>query len=74
MDREQQLEHRIAMIQDDINAIREFIYDNGLKIIFEGKTPYCESAHTHLNNIEIACDLSSDESLKWKQFTNKTKI
>lgn len=68
MTREQQLEHRLAMIQDDLNAIREFINDNGLEILFEGKTNYCDSAHTHLMNIEIACDTNSDESLRWKKF------
>lgn len=69
MTKEQQLEHRLAMIQDDINAIKEFINDNGLEIIFEGKTRYSDSAYTHISNIEIACDLNSDESLRWKLFT-----
>jgi len=69
MTREQQLEHRLAMILDDLNAIKQFVQDNGLEILFEGKTPFCDSAHTHLMNIEIACDLQSDEALRWKAFT-----
>lgn len=67
------LEHRIEMIQDDMQAIRKFIDDNGLTEIFNKKTAQCDTAITHLNNIEIACDLSSDESTSWKLFTN-TKL
>lgn len=63
---ETQLKHRLAMIQDDLNAIRKFIYEQGYN--FNMPTEECEEAITHLNNIEIACDLSSDESLDWKPF------
>ena len=69
MTKEQQLEHRLAMIQDDLNAIRDFIYGQGLIDIFQKPTDKCDEAMTHLNNIEIACDLSSDESLSWKLYT-----
>jgi hypothetical protein len=69
MTREQQLEYRIAMIQDDLNVLRAFIYKQGLIDSFRKGTDKCDEAITHLNNIEIACDLQSDESLEWKTFS-----
>lgn len=65
----QEINHRLAMIQDDINAIRQFIYANDLMHIFHLPSKQCDEAITHLNNIEIACDLDSEESLSWKLFT-----
>lgn len=65
----QEINQRLAMIQDDINAIREFIYANDLQDKFHLPTAQCDDAITHLNNIEIACDLDSEESLSWKPFT-----
>lgn len=64
-----QLSHRLAMIKDDLDAIRQFIHENNLNDLFQKThTKYCEEAWTHLNNIEVACDLSTDESLSWKKF------
>ena len=71
MTQKQQLEHRIAMIEDDLRVIRAFIYEQGLNEKFQKQTPMSDECWTHLNNIEIACDLSSDESLTWKPFNNK---
>jgi hypothetical protein len=68
-----QFEHRLAMIQDDIKAIREFIYANNLRDKFYLPSAQCDEAITHLNNIEIACDITSDESLSWKLFTSTNK-
>lgn len=65
----QEINQRLAMIQDDINAIREFIYANDLVHIFNLPSEQCDEAITHLNNIEIACDLNSEESLSWKPFS-----
>jgi hypothetical protein len=65
----QEINQRLAMIQDDVNAIRQFIYANDLVHIFQLRTEQCDEAITHLNNIEIACDLDSEESLSWKLFT-----
>ena len=65
----QEINQRLAMIQDDINAIRKFIYANDLQDKFQLPSDECEEAITHLNNIEIACDLDSEESLSWKLFT-----
>ncbi len=63
------LEHRIRMIADDLKAIRQFIIDNGLSEAFEKSTRYCDNAHTHLENISVACDLGSNEALGWKKFS-----
>jgi len=67
----QQLKHRLLMIQDDLNVIKEFIKNNGLEDIFEEKTSYSDSANTHINNIEIASDICDDEALSWKKFSKK---
>ena len=73
MTREQQLEHRLAMIQDDLNKLREFISDNDLGQLFYKPSKNADWGWTHLNNIEIACDINNDESLSWKLYgTTKT--
>jgi hypothetical protein len=61
----EQLKHRLAMIEDDLKVIRAFIYKQGLDETFQ----MADECWTHLNNMEIACDLSSDESLTWKLFS-----
>lgn len=65
----EQLKHRIAMIEDDLRVIRAFVYAQGLDETFQKPTPMADECWTHLNNIEIACDLSSEESLGWKKFS-----
>ena len=70
MTTEEQLKKRLALIEDDLRVIREFIYIQGLTSEFDKSTPYSEEAWVHLNNIDIACDLSSDECLTWRTFTN----
>jgi hypothetical protein len=69
MENEIQLKHRLAMIQDDLKVIRAFIYEQGLNETFQKPTPMADECWTHLNNMEIACDLSSEESLGWKLFS-----
>jgi len=65
----EQLKHRLSMVNDDLAVIRRFIYEKNLaKEFFEQPTAHSDEAWTHLNNIEIACDLSSDEALSWKLF------
>jgi hypothetical protein len=64
----EQLKHRLAMVQDDIKVIREFLYSKGLSKYFEMRTPMADECWTHLNNIDIACDLSTNEALNWKLF------
>ena len=68
-----ELKHRIAMIQDDLQALRVFLADNNLLDKFDMPTAQCERAISHLNNIEIACDLTSNESLSWKLFRTNNK-
>lgn len=65
MTTEKQLKHRFAMIVDDLIALREFIAEHGLSQSFYSKSKYADCGWTHLNNIEIACDLHDDESLSW---------
>jgi len=63
-----QLKHRLAMVQDDLAEIRKFIYIKELVDKFHEPSQVSDEAWTLLNNIEIACDLSSDESLTWQTF------
>jgi hypothetical protein len=65
----EQLQHRLRMVEDDMKVIREFIYANGLSETFQKPTPMADECWTHLNNINIACDLTSEESLTWNLFT-----
>jgi len=53
-----------------LDVIRKFIYENNLAKQFEQPTGMADECWTHLNNIEIACDLSTDESLNWKLFSS----
>jgi hypothetical protein len=64
----EQLQHRLAMIQDDLIQLRAFIHNNDLAEAFESPTEVSDEAWTLLNNIEIACDLASNQSLSWKPF------
>lgn len=69
----EQLKHRLAMAEDDLRVIRAFIYEQGLSETFQKPTPMTDECWTHLNNIEIACDLSSEESLNWILFQRLTE-
>lgn len=68
MDRIKELEHRIAMIKEDSIVLQKYITDNGLDEAFQKPTEMSDDAWTHFANIDIACDLKSDESLDWKPF------
>jgi|LakMenE18May11ns_1017448.scaffolds.fasta_scaffold8253290_2 hypothetical protein len=62
----QQLEHRLSMVLDDLNILKKFIIQEDLGKVFETKnTATSDSAYCNINNIDIACDLSNDESLSW---------
>ena len=65
---DQQLKLRLELVLDDLKAIKEFIYENGLSEIFQRPTKHADECWTHFNNIEIACDLNDDESLSWGKF------
>jgi hypothetical protein len=65
-----ELKHRLSMVEDDLRVIKEFIYTNGLRDWFNKSSRTSDEVWSNLNNIEIACDLSSDESLQWKLYEN----
>jgi len=67
----EQLKHRLAMVEDDLKVIRAFIYAQGLNETFQKPTPMADECWTHLNNIEIACDLTDSECLDWELFNKK---
>ena len=73
MTREQQLEHRLAMVSDDLKVIRKFISQRGLTETFQMRSSTSDEAFTNLNNIEIACDLTSNECLGWQHY-NATEV
>jgi hypothetical protein len=75
MTNEQKLEHRLAMILDDVKALVEFLDENRLMEALDKPSKETESAWTHISNIEIACDLNDDDCLGWKLYTKpKFKI
>jgi outer membrane PBP1 activator LpoA protein len=65
----EQLKHRLAMVKDDLDIIRKFIYIEQLDKAFERQSETADECWTNLNNIEIACDLSTDEPLSWKLYS-----
>ena len=69
LNKSQQLEHRIAMIKDDLDIVIKFIRDNQLEEAFKKESETADECWTNISNIEIACDLSSDESLSWKSYS-----
>ena len=50
----EQLKHRLAMIKDDLDIIRKFIYSEQLDKAFERQSETADECWTNLNNIEIA--------------------
>jgi len=75
MTNEQKLEHRLAMILDDVKALVEFLDENRLMEVLDKPSKQTDSAWTHISNIEIACDLNDDDCLGWKLYTKpKFKI
>jgi len=69
----EQLKHRLAMVKDDLDIIRKFIHSEQLEEHFEAPTETSDECWHNLNNIEIACDLSSEESLNWILFQRLTE-
>lgn len=60
-----EMAHRMSMIMDDLAVIRKQLTSAQLK----GSTDLADDLQTHFNNIEIACDLNSNESLDWKLYS-----
>ena len=71
LNRIKELEHRLAMVKEDSAELQRFITDNGMGERFERPTDMCDEAWSHFANIDIACDINSNESLDWKSFSPK---
>ena len=68
MTKEEENIHRMEMIIDDAKAVINHIQSNkGL----ETDTMYGATLETHLENIKIALDMSSDESLTWSLYKTR---
>lgn len=65
----EEMQHRMAMILDDMKVIRAFINEQGLDKVFQKPTSMADECWTHFNNIEIACDIDSNDSLRWSKFS-----
>lgn len=59
-----EMAHRMSMVMDDLRVIRKQLTDAQLKTA----TEFADDLYTHFYNIEIACDLNSNESLDWKLY------
>lgn len=68
--REAQLRHRINVIRDDIGELTNYINTLGLHKEFNKELGGLEG-WAYLKNIEVACELSSDECYDWKTYSNK---
>lgn len=68
MNRVKELEHRLAMVREDSAELQKFITANGLAEAFEQSTDMADEAWSHFANIDIACDLNSNECLSWTKF------
>lgn len=66
----EEYKHRFSMIKDDVKAIYKCtrmsteLTDNMIKSYGTHTPEIC------LLNIEVACDLSSDECLEWRHYTD----
>lgn len=69
MNRIKELEHRLAMVKEDSLELQKFITANGMDEAFQNSTDMCDEAWSHFANIDIACDLNSNEALDWKSFS-----
>jgi hypothetical protein len=65
------LVHRLEMVKDDIIQIEAFIKQQGLSSDFELPSSSADSCFTHIANINIACDLTSEEALNWGEFRKR---
>ena len=71
--------HRLACIEDDIKIVTRHIKDNCNEIFKqpshnEDGSIFADEAWHNITNIEIACDLTDDESLEWEsRVKNKLK-
>lgn len=68
--REAQLRHRISVIRDDLNELSRYINTLGLHKEFNREIEGV-SGWSYIGNIDVACELSSDECYDWKTYSNK---
>lgn len=57
MTKEQQLENRLSIVNENLIKLIEFIDEARLMEYFDKKSKYTDSAWTHIINMEKACDL-----------------
>jgi hypothetical protein len=69
MTKEQELQHRLAMVADDLRVFRKFLDKQGFDLT--KPTTHADMACTHLFNMEIALDLNDNECLNWKLYDSK---
>ena len=63
--------HRLACIEDDIKIVARHIENNCNEIFYQPSlnkdgSVFADEAWHNIGNIEIACDLNSNESLDWE--------
>jgi hypothetical protein len=58
--------HRMKMIIDDAKVIIDHLEQGNA---MTDQTKCADDGWVHMSNIEIAIDLTSEESLTWKKFT-----
>ena len=71
-----ELKHRLACVADDIEIIDRHIQNNCNKrfkrpSLNADGTIYADEAWHNITNIEIACDLNSDDPLEWTSDVNR---
>lgn len=71
-----ELRHRLACIADDIEIIDRHIENNCNKrfkrpSLLEDGSTHADQAWHNITNIQIACDLNSDEALEWTSDVNR---
>ena len=69
MTRERELQHRLAMVADDLKVFRKFLDEQDFDLT--KPTTHADMACTHLFNMEIALDLNDTESLNWEPYNAK---
>lgn len=65
-----ELEHRLAMVSDDLRVIEKFFRDNHCEDLLNLPTDKAESCIAHFSNIHAACDLNDDQCLSWRRYQN----
>ena len=71
MKTKKQLKHRLRMVEDDIKVIRDFLNSLEIPELSNKPTEMADNVFIHISNIDIACDLNSDECLKWNLFNKQ---